>query len=457
MIKIPDWMIAIGGMGLAIGQVPIIAYITNSFNPPETISEPAPIVEHYTQPSLANIIAAREAVNRKKSTPELELSDIVEESPKPEPRIEIVGEKPKSTKKEKNNIQKVLADIYNTGRPPQVVLMGFDCGNDMPESWQRTLRFSEQLESKLPNDRFARFTYFVTGANLIEWGNRKSYTSPDDRKGRSNIGFAQKPEEVKSRINSIIKALKFGHEIGSHSVGHFDGKKWTQAQWKKEFIKFDAIMKEAFESAGNTYRLELKGFRAPYLSTNKALYSMLSEFGFTYDTSSTLDRTKWPMPDKHGIWHFNVPPIELAQAIDINEVLAMDYNFFMRDTKGKEIDNFLGYKKPTTEQEIEMQKKALAFEERMFQTYMNYFDEMYNGNRAPVTISHHLTPMNRGAYMSALERFAEKVCGQDEVMCITYSDYVDFLKNIPEWRIVELEKGVFAKPTKKYAENKTFQ
>src|SRR5690606_18464786 len=117
---------------------------------------------------------------------------------------------------------------------------------------------------------------------------------PGKAAGRSNVGFAQTREEVAERLSEIRAATSEGHEIASHGCGHFDGEDWSKADWLKEFSEFSRLMAGAYAINGLEGEPEawkrfagtgVSGFRAPYLSTGKALYAALAEAGFRYDES----------------------------------------------------------------------------------------------------------------------------------------------------------------------------
>ncbi|MGO4843177.1 polysaccharide deacetylase, partial [Rhizobiaceae sp. 2RAB30] len=52
------------------------------------------------------------------------------------------------------------------------------------------------------------------------------------------------------------------------------------------------------------------------------------------------------------------------------------------------------------------------------------FETQYQGERIPLQLGFHFTLMNDGAYWRALERFAEDVCRQPEVACVSYENYL---------------------------------
>ncbi|MEO7818649.1 MAG: hypothetical protein ABIS18_05830 [Actinomycetota bacterium] len=83
-------------------------------------------------------------------------------------------------------------------------------------------------------------------------------------------------------------------------------------------------------------------------------------------------------------------------------ILATDYNFYVNQRTGGDSN------------------QALA-------SYMDYFLSNYHGDRAPVTISHHFTRWNNGAYVEALTRFVLQVCPMPDVRCVSYRDLAKWL------------------------------
>lgn len=104
----------------------------------------------------------------------------------------------------------------------------------------------------------------------------------------------------------------------------------------------------------------------------------------------------------------------------------MDYNFYYAHSKAR----------PNP-------KKAKFYEEDMFKTYMNYFEQNYTGNRDPVHIGHHFSAWNGGAYWNAMFRFAEEVCGLSEVQCVTYNELADFMDLLTPEQIAAYQTGKF--------------
>jgi hypothetical protein len=223
-----------------------------------------------------------------------------------------------------------------------------------------------------------------------------------------------------------------GSEIGSHTVGHFDGgeERWTADDWRNELLSY----KKIFLNVGATNGLpsdtkldfafdDIVGFRAPYLSTTPGLYTVLGENKFRYDTSSDDEPSAWPKK-KDGIWRFNLADLRIAGTG--RKTLSMDYNFYAVQSHAQEDpDNYDLYR------------------QQMFDTYVAYFKANYTGNRAPINIGHHFAPYQGGVYHQALQAFARSVCGLPEVRCVTYRQLADFMDELSETTLAAYQSGDF--------------
>jgi peptidoglycan/xylan/chitin deacetylase (PgdA/CDA1 family) len=289
-------------------------------------------------------------------------------------------------------------------KPKQVVIISFDSARDISQ-WKRSRALAARTG--------AHFTYFVSCVFLLSPETRKQYTAPGKTAGKSNIGFAASRQEVADRLEQIGLAASEGHDIGSHGCGHFDGKEWSKADWLSEFGAFEHILENAYaingiapEPAGwrDTARKAVVGFRAPYLSANKALYEALPAAGFLFDASG-VSRDPIEPPTSHGITRFSLP--QIPEGPSSRPVIAMDYNLYVRHSGG-----------------FERPSQAAEFTERTYDAFRAAFDAQYAGKRIPLELGFHFTLMNDGAYWNALERFAGEVCVMTQVECISFRDYV---------------------------------
>ncbi|MBD2485778.1 polysaccharide deacetylase family protein [Planktothrix sp. FACHB-1365] len=336
-----------------------------------------------------------------------------------------------STRQNARLLYKMMQDkklITPVGRPPQFVLLAFD-GSRSLDAWKKSRNFTQSMSKK---NIKAHFTYFISGVYFVNNEKRNLYTPPGGKgRGRSAIGWGGTPAEINLRLEQLNKAYQEGHEIGSHAVGHFDGSRWSEADWTREFDYFNQFIFNAYKINNLKGSLvfdvsEIQGFRAPELGQSPGLYKTLKKRGFRYDTSRVAAANYWPKLE-NGVWNF--PLASVTTAMTRKNVLSMDYNFYYLHSKAK----------PNS-------SNAKRYEEDMFQTYLKYFQSNYLGNRAPVHIGHHFSDWNQGAYWKALFRFAEAVCGQPEVRCVTYSVLADFMDLQTPEQIAIYQKGGFPKP-----------
>ncbi|WP_187969924.1 polysaccharide deacetylase [Aquibium microcysteis] len=294
------------------------------------------------------------------------------------------------------------APAADMAEPRQVVVISFD-GAQHVAQWKRSRALAERTG--------ARFTYFLSCVYLLSPEHRALYQGPAHRPGRSNVGFGGSTEEVAERLGEIWAARQEGHEIASHGCGHFDGKDWSVADWTTEFAAFTRIVRDAYaingiEGEPEGWRAlvedDIRGFRAPYLSTSEALFQALGEAGMDYDASG-VSKGPATAPMQDGLRRFALPMVPEGPAA--RPVIAMDYNLFARHSNAEETEDRDG-----------------RFAERAYKAFKAAFDEQHDGRRIPLQIGYHFTLMNGGAYWRALERFAEEVCVMPDVDCISYED-----------------------------------
>lgn len=292
-------------------------------------------------------------------------------------------------------------------KPTQYVLISFDGAGPIAQ-WQRSRTLAARTD--------IRFTYFLSCVFLLSPETRKVYRAPHKAAGASNVGFGLSKEDVAARLGQIRLASAEGHELASHGCGHFDGKGWSEADWRKEFAAFSYILRDAYTINGiapepadwRDIAASVDGFRAPYLSTGKGLYSALDKTGFAYDASGVSRGAVQPDRD-HPVARFDLPQIPEGPAG--RRVIAMDYNLYVRHSGG-----------------FERPGEADAFEERTYRAFSDAFAAQYDGARIALQLGFHFTLMNDGAYWQALERFAAETCVKPDVACVSYRDYLEATK-----------------------------
>jgi peptidoglycan/xylan/chitin deacetylase (PgdA/CDA1 family) len=315
-------------------------------------------------------------------------------------------------------------------RPPQFVAIAFDNCTELSR-WKELSEFAARLNEK---GETIHFTFFVSGVNFLASGKRALYQGPHQPRGNSMIPFSTSAEEVAERVKYINEMHDTGHEIASHAVGHFDGKRWSSADWAQEFSSYSELVDHVAgnndlpASAGLVFPASsVVGFRAPYLSTSPGLYPALKQAGFRYDASGTMPSDRWP-EKRGGVWRFDLAELRLARSR--KAVLSMDYNFFIAQSLG-----------------LDSSARRERDRDEMLETYLAYFKANYFGNRAPIHIGHHFTNYHGGVYNEALLAFAERVCGLPEVKCVSYRELADFMDSLSAETLAAYQNGDFPRAT----------
>lgn len=344
-------------------------------------------------------------------------------------------------------------------RPPQFVLMAFD-GSLNLNFWQNSRDFAKRLKA---DQKPLNFTYFLSG---VYWLGEKNYTkyippqvasryendpaglismleqrerdandpkvstsTKTSQRGRfSDIGFGVDAAEISQRIMQVNLANEEGHEMGSHANGHWDGsaagKNYDKDDWDFEIKQFMNLIFNAFQNnkirpsnkfpqGYNFTQSEMIGFRAPVLGTSPGLWPALEENGFKYDTSMTSMPNYWPqkLSSHNNLWNFPLAQFKIVGTK--KNTLSMDYNFYVSQSGG-----------------VSQPENKELFKKQMIDTYMEYFNNNYYGNRAPLHIGHHFSQWNGGAYWEAMQEVAKNVCGLPEVRCVTNAEYMNWLESL---------------------------
>jgi len=154
----------------------------------------------------------------------------------------------------------------------------------------------------------AKFTMY---ANSTYW-HTGGLDTPD-------IGYGGSEKDIAKRVQLTQNILNAGHEMGSHTVRHFNGKEWSFKQWDTELHEFDQHVAQRF-SAQNGSPYKCTGFRAPYLAINDNLYKALKKNNYTYDFS----QVGRPIESRHGILTISVPTWKRDNG---EYTISMDYNW----------------------------------------------------------------------------------------------------------------------------------
>jgi hypothetical protein len=301
-------------------------------------------------------------------------------------------------------------------KPPQFVVF----------SWDGALENDDHLFSrfrKVAEENNADMTFFLSGIYLLPKAKRTLYHPPRHAPGASAIDFPT-DEHIKWTLEQLRLAWQDGDEIGTHFNGHFcapdpgAGGTWSTKDWQQEITQAYSFVQNWKTDTGFKdipplpfdYAQELAGGRAPCLEGQQKLLPAEKSFGWRYDASSPGDFQLWPAK-QDGVWNF---PLQLMPYPGENfQVLSMDFNFLYNQSGG-DVPNGDPAMYPTWEKQTR-------------EGYLNGFERVYNGSRAPLFIGNHFETWNGEIYMQAVEDVVKDVCHRDGVRCVSFKELCDWL------------------------------
>jgi hypothetical protein len=322
--------------------------------------------------------------------------------------------------------------LYEGVRPPQFVLVSFDGAAD-----QAILDRWTAVSKKAP----AHMSFFLSMVYMLGKEKRELYQGPRHNPGESNIGFAPTgamplPEWMSMTVKGLQDAQRQGHELAMHFGGHWCGasgvRSWNGDDWRSDLEASEALganvdANNALSPAvGSPFLSKPVGARTPCLEGNQNLLEpVLGEKGYRYNASKSRNLNEWPT-SPNGVWQYGFPSIAIAG--NKLALLAVDYS--------------INYNLVANHGEASV-KRAAEIEPLVYDGYINAFDTVYYGNRAPLELSNHFTNMSHGAYNNAVEKFVLNVCAKPEVHCVSYREATDWMDAHKDG-IAAYQKGEFA-------------
>lgn len=310
----------------------------------------------------------------------------------------------------KKTILTLLLLLSCTQLNAKPILISFD-GSDYLDRWEDTLNFAKENGVK--------FTYFISAPYFKTESEeaKNPYWALTELTDKCLI----KPRKD-DQINSIIlrgeyvdRAIREGHDIGSHLCGHYDGRPWTHEQWQKEFGWFKWALGDRIKY--------VVGCRAPYLCINKDYFRVMHEFGYKYD-SSTLS-TRIPVYADSGVADvIREIPIKKMKVIadgykytgpktcapfDCDFIVLVQYSLFP-DTKP--FESIINCTDPHILEE--MKKIEDVFFDTLCYDYLN--------TTYPTQICLHFQKRSGDSYMRAMKRFVIWVKDKNPQF-MTYREY----------------------------------
>ncbi|MFJ4923691.1 hypothetical protein [Streptomyces sp. NPDC088725] len=325
---------------------------------------------------------------------------------------------------------KVLGDgstSYTGPQPGQLKPVRLQPGEKPPQfvvfSWDGALEGDDHLFSrfrKAARESEAHMTFFLTGIYLLPESQKRLYKPPQHAVGAADISYPT-PGHIRSTLEQLGEAWSEGDEIGSHFNGHFCGAEgggdWSPAEWRSETDQAVSFMKNWKSNTGFTDLpplpfdpdREVTGGRAPCLEGQKTLIPAVEPLGWRYDASSAGDFQIWP-GRKDGIWDF---PLQLLPYPGGSfQALSMDFNFLYNQSDGETDGD------PAQWATWRTQTKD---------AYLNGFERVFHGSRAPLFIGNHFEAWNGGIYMDAVEDVIRQACPREGVRCVSFRELADWL------------------------------
>ncbi|HEX6492107.1 MAG TPA: hypothetical protein VF112_01275 [Candidatus Dormibacteraeota bacterium] len=310
-----------------------------------------------------------------------------------------------------------------SGRPPQFVAVSFDGSGDIGlwRYWREVARRDH-----------AHLTFLLSGVYLLSSADARLYHPPRRPAGTSDIGFVEAAPGMSDRatiaglLDEIAAGRAEGNELGTHFNGHFCGPRgvasWTAADWGAELDAFDSLLAGArvhshlteAQAAAPPPPAAIVGARTPCLEGDPGvLYPVLRARGFHYDSSTTANLGEWPVRDRE-LW--SLPLTVVHRSATPYDNVAMDYSFYVNQSGAVDA--------PATVEPV--------LEEQTYASYLEAFRTLYASDRAPLIIGHHFTTWNHGAYLRALTRLLDTVCGMPEVRCVSLAELAEWLDAHPQ-------------------------
>ena len=123
--------------------------------------------------------------------------------------------------------------------------------------------------------------FFRNRVNPAGSGNPATYDSMPTRASFYTLALPQYNNFYLQR--SIYDLYLDGHEMGNHTLNHYDGvdSSFTVDKWKVEIAPGQLFFADTLKIPV----AEIWGFRTPYLSYNNDLFTAIQQMGFIYDCS----------------------------------------------------------------------------------------------------------------------------------------------------------------------------
>lgn len=205
-----------------------------------------------------------------------------------------------------------------------------------------------------------------------------------------------------------------GHEIAVHTVTHSTGTGTPFLTWIREI----AACRELLSRYAGIPRGQIRGFRAPFLAYNAAMFRALAELGFTYD-SSIPEGPGLNSPDgANYIW-----PYTLHDGAQQYTWTGVGPDTSLRDLFEVPMWNLL-------DGETRHNMDPGGSGAYLLQLFKDNFTERYEGNRAPFGLWLHATGwLSDAERIDTLNEFLEWALAHEGVWVVGVGSLLDWMRN----------------------------
>lgn len=260
---------------------------------------------------------------------------------------------------------------------------------------------------------------------------------------------------VRSEAALVRQRYESGDEIAIHTRTHATSEHTTADAWRAEIDSVRTFLAEA-----GVRSEAVRGFRAPHTATNDALFRVLREMGFLYD-SSIYEAPYWSQVSRGPaalIWPYTFDRwgpsfAERAQRCEqfqpqnrcpdgpvpgLWEIPIYQYVTHADPNTARHIGAFdpgNPYYNPVPPNEPEVRVTAAELE-----AILNlHFNARYNGNRAPMNFSFHPPTMADPRFQPAFRSILRAALGRGDVWAMTLQGLVEWIERpvpaaaMPAW------------------------
>jgi peptidoglycan/xylan/chitin deacetylase (PgdA/CDA1 family) len=247
----------------------------------------------------------------------------------------------------------------------------------------------------------------------------------------------------------IRQRYNAGDEIAVHTKTHTTSATATLQTWRRELqdVKAHFARLGLGADAG-------KGFRAPYLATNPAMYQALSELGFLYDSSVfeppfwspvTRSTLQYVWPFSYDVWDAANPAQFCANWAPTNAcpdrphkgLWQVPLYYYATGTQSNptyygamDIGDpaYSGFSRP------------IAGESLLYLMRVHGLTRLY-GNRAPLTLYFHAESFRDAGRRATYRQFLGEMLQHDDVWVVTMQGLIEWMKNpVPASRMKDWYK-----------------